>query len=529
MQQQVEAILSELTGLWRFRWLAVAVAWVIALGGWMYVLSMPNTYEATARVYVDASSALRPLLEGLTVETNVDAQLQFVRQTLLSRPQLERVARVTDLDLRAKTPQDKQRLIDGLGTAIGINAAPSISDRVQDKLYVISYRDRDRATALAVVDTLLKSFVEDSMGAGREGSETAQRFLREQIKEYETRLSSAEARLADFKRKNVGLMPGEQGDYFTRLKTEMDAIKRAEAQLAIAANKREALARQLRGEQPYVPGAAGAAGTSVGGAGDTAQRLKEAQARIEELRLRFTDKHPEVVALKQTIAELEDRQRKEIAALQRGDASVASLSGMAANPVYQNIQMQLNQADVEVAALRGEIADRQRAVGELQRVRDLAPEVEAELARLNRDYGVTRTQYDALVERLEKARISEEATQTGTLKFEIIDPPIAKFDPVAPNRFMLSTAVLMAALGAGVALAWLLNQLRPVFSSARKLGDVTGLPVLGAVSLTVLPETVQQERRQFVVFGGACAGLVVMYGLALLEGMKIGPISRLLG
>jgi hypothetical protein len=93
----------------------------------------------------------------------------------------------------------------------------------------------------------------------------------------------------------------------------------------------------------------------------------------------------------------------------------------------------------------------------------------------------------------------------------------------------LSTAVLVAAMGAGVALAWLLNQLRPVFWSAHKLGDATGLPVLGAISLTVLPETAQRERRHLLVFGGACAGLVVMYGLALLEGMKIGPISRLLG
>lgn len=532
MQQQMEFLFSEFEGLWRFRWISLSLAWLVALTGWAVIMLLPNSYEASARVYVDATSALRPLLQGLAVDTNVDAQLNFVRQAMLSRPQLEAVARKTDLDKSVRTPEQKQRLIDGLGNGISIVLA-SGPEKSADKLYTITYRDPHRETALAVVQMLLNTFVESSLGAGREGSETAQRFLREQIAEYERRLSEAESRLADFKRRNLGMMPGEQGDYFTRLQNEIDLSKKAQAALAIASNKREALTRQLRGEQPYVPGALPAGlGGGVGQsamASDTTTRLKDAEGRLQEQLLRYTDKHPEVIALRSTIKQLQARQKEEAAALRRGDAGAAALSGLAANPVYQNAQMLLNQADVEVAALRAELNDRQARVAELQRLKNLAPEVEAEFARLNRDYGVTKSQYLALVDRLEKARLSEQASETGTVKFEIIDPPVAKFQPVAPNRPLLATSVFFAALAAGFGLAWLLHQMRPVFQSARRLAAVTGLPVLGIVSLTWQQQAQVEERRRLKLFTAAAAGLLVVYLAALAQSFNLVPLARLSG
>jgi polysaccharide chain length determinant protein (PEP-CTERM system associated) len=523
MNQTLEAALHDLKALWRYRWPAALAAWAVAILGWTVVWLMPNVYEASARVYVDASSALRPLLQGIAVDAPVDAQLNYVKQQLLSRPALEKVARATDLDLKATTPEDKQAIVDGLTKGITIQLAP-IDKNNPDRLYQITYQNSNRKTAIAVVDTLIKTFVENSLGANREGSETAQRFLQDQIKDYEKRLADAEGKLADFKRKNVGLMPGEQGDYFTRVQNEMDAIKKAQAALSIAANKRDTLAHQLRGETPFTPGGNGVPG-AAGVTTDTGLRLKEAQARLQEMQLKFTDRHPEIQQLKETISQLEARQKLEIAALQRGDATAAALTGMSANPVYQNIQMQLNQAEVEVNALKGEITDRQTRVAELTRLRDQAPEIEAELARLNRDYGVTKANYDALLERLERAKLTDQASATGTVKFEVIDPPAAKYEPVAPKRALLSTGVLVAALGAGLALAFVLNQLNPVYSSARTLAQVTGLPVLGSVSLTWADAVRATVRREARVYAIAVGVLLVVYGVALLQGLNVGPFG----
>jgi polysaccharide chain length determinant protein (PEP-CTERM system associated) len=373
----LDQIIDQLRGAWRFRWWAMAAAWLVSVGGWLFVFTLPDMYEASAKVFVDTRTALRPLLQGLAVDSDVDSQLMMVRQAMLGRPQLERVAQEAQLDLGASTPQQRAVLIDKLRSRISIEGGGN--REVSGGLYTIKYQDPRRDKSIEVVDKLLTSFVEDTLGGKREGSENAQRFLRDQIADYERRLSEAEARLADFKKKNVGLMPGEQGDYFSRLQNEMDAAKKAQATLSVAVSRRDELQRQLRGEVPFVSG--GASTTANGqrnngsGGGDTNSRILETQARLEELLLRFTDKHPDVIAMKETLTQLRARRDEELAALRRGDPGAAARSGAASNPVYQSIQLALNQTEVEIAALRGEVGDRQRKVAELRALVDTVPEV----------------------------------------------------------------------------------------------------------------------------------------------------------
>ena len=68
---------------------------MVALIGWALVFALPDRYEADARVFVDTRTALKPALQGLTIDQNVDAQINYVRQSLLEGPQLERIAKDT--------------------------------------------------------------------------------------------------------------------------------------------------------------------------------------------------------------------------------------------------------------------------------------------------------------------------------------------------------------------------------------------------------------------------------------------------
>jgi polysaccharide chain length determinant protein (PEP-CTERM system associated) len=517
MQEILDQIIEQLRGAWRFRWIAMIVAWVICLIGWLAVFMLPDMYQATARVYVDTRTALQPLLEGLAVRSDVDSQLKMMRQAMLGGPHLERVARETDLDLRAKTPEQRAQLIDTLRSRITIQGGnPTGNPNESGGLYVISYQDPSHAKSVEVVDKLLNSFVEDTLGSKREGAESAQRFLREQIQDYERRLSEAEQRLAEFKKRNVGMMPGEHGDYFSRLQAEMDAVKKAQADLQVALSRREELQRQLRGETPFVAGAPGVGGAAGSSATGTAGQIKETQARLDDMLLRYTDRHPDVIAMKETLQQLRQRHEEELRALQRGDSSVAATTGAAANPVYQSIQLALNQAEVEIAALRGTITDGQRKVAQLRQLVDTVPEVEAEFARLNRDYDVTKAQYNALVDRFEKARLTDQADETGIVKFQIIDPPSAPFSPVAPKRPLLLAGVLILGLAAGGGVAFFLHLLKPVFNNVRSLNEITGFPVLGAVSMTWLDKRQQQERVRKLAFCGAGLALVLVFGVVLL-------------
>ncbi len=524
MDEILAQITDILQGIWRFRWIGLLTAWLVCVGGWAVVLMLPNKYEASARVFVDPSTALKPVIKDIAIEQDVGAELAFVRQSLLGQAHLEKIVSDTRMASEASTSREKAYVVDHLRNRITIatQAGSSEGTQVPSRIYIIGYQDESRDRSLRVVQILLDSFMEGTLGGKRQGSIDAQRFLQDQISDYDKRLQAAEQRLADFKKRYVGMVPGgQQSDYFTRLQAEMDAAKKAQSDLGIAANRRDALVQQLRGEAP-VAAATGTISTSNGtpGAqgGDTLSRIKETQARLDDLLLRYTDEHPDVLAARETLAQLKQRREAEIAALQRGDASAAAATGASSNPVYQSIQLALNQANVEIAGLKGELSTHQQKVTELRLMLDTTPQVEADYARLNRDYAVTKAQYTALVERLEQARLGEEAEAVGSVRFSVIDPPTAGFSPVSPNRYLLLAAVLAGGVAAGAAIAYLLNLLKPVFNNVNSLVQATGLNVFGTVSLNRGPDFTIARRRGYIRYALAGSTLFVAMAAVLFIG-----------
>jgi polysaccharide chain length determinant protein (PEP-CTERM system associated) len=507
MNQLIIQILDDVRGAWRFRWWALGVVWLVCVVGWAFVLAMPDMYYAGSRVFVDTRTSLRPVLEGLTIEQDVDAQLNLVRQSLLGRPQLEKVAQEVGLYDPAASAQQRSQVIDKIGMAVTVDLQKERGERGERGVYFIGFKDTDRARALKVVNMLVDSFKQNALGGKREGGETARKFLRDQIAEGEQRLTAAEERLAAFKKKYVGLMPGAQGDYFTRLQREIEEVKSVNEKLAVALQRRDELTRQLRGEARTAAGTAAFSTAST----ETTQKIAEMETRLSEMLLRFTDKHPDVIAARETIRQLKQRGVDEQAALARGDAGALAAAGANRNPVFQSIQLALNQTDVEIAALRSELGQRESRVGELRKLVNTAPEVEAEFARLNRDYDVTRGQYIALVDRLQKSQLGEEAEQTASIRFETIDPPSASFQPFEPNRPKLLIAVLAMGLAAGLGLAYLLHQLKPVFQRSGKLAELTGLPVLGIVSHTWSARQRATNRQAHAVYALASIALLGMF------------------
>jgi polysaccharide chain length determinant protein (PEP-CTERM system associated) len=526
MHDLIVQILDQIRGSWRYRWLALAVSWVVCGIGWLGVYMMPNVYEASARVYVDTQSMLGPLLEGLAVRANVDSELAVVRQALLSRPRLEGVARETDLFVRAKTPAEADALIQDLRMRIVIANDARTPNSTSDGVYRITFRDNDRVKSLEVVQTLLNSFVEDTLSGKRQGQEEAQTFLREQISDYEKRLQEAETRLADFKKQNIGKMPDTRGDYFARLQTEMVQLEQVQQQVRLAEARRGEIERQLSGEEPFLFGFDDQSTTPAAnsGRGDVAARIRQLETRQEELLLRYTEKHPEVVAVRATLDDLKKQQAAELDRVRQGQQATGSLSqSLKSNPVYQGIRTELNRTEIQLAELRQDLGQRQARVAELRRLVNNVPEVEAELARLNRDYDVTRTQYQELTKRLQTAKLTEDAAKTGVVTFQVIDPPVAGFDPVAPDRFVLLSAVLLVALGAAGGAAYLLNLIRPVFYNSRTLADVIGLPVIGPVGRTWTAQTRLRERLQMVALSGAAILLLAAYAFAVIKAGSIAP------
>ncbi len=524
-------VVDAVRGSWRFRWLGLAIACAVALMGWVVVFALPDRYEANARIFVDTRTALRPALQGLTVEQNVDSEINYVRQSLLAGPPFEDLAKKSGVLPENSSERDKARILDQFTSRITLtvtSAGTTGDDRsAAGTLYDFDYRDGDRARALQVIDLLLNTFVERTLGGKREGSENAQKFLETQIKDYEQRLSAAEDKLAAFKKKNAGLMPTEQGGFFATLQTEVDAEKKAETDLAIAISRRDELSKQLHGDL-----AVSSAGTSTpaangqaaAGGSDTLSRIQDTQAKLDELLLKYTDKHPDVIATRATLAELKQRRATELESLRHGDASAVAASGAGANPVYQSIQLELNKQEVDIAALRREVEQHQETVAQLRQQLNSAPAIEAEFQQLNRDYDVNKAEYAALLENYQKAKIGEKADNAGSVRFEVVLPPTASVGPVWPKRNLALLGVLAVALVAGGGSAYLLNMLRPVVPSVHVLSKVTPFPVLGSVGIAFPTSHAAQARRDRWSFSAGTAGIIAAFAVVLVlnwSGMRL--------
>ena len=168
------------------RWLVLATAWTVCMLGWAGVASLSNSYTSEAKIYVDTQSLLGPLMKDLAIQPDVDSQLDIMRRTLFNRANVEKIIRKTDLDLSIDdTPEAMEGLIKRMSTAVEMEV-----DRAN--LFTFSYSAKDPELAQRVVDTTLQIFVEMNLGNTQEDMEDAQRFIDQQIGEYELKLRRAE-------------------------------------------------------------------------------------------------------------------------------------------------------------------------------------------------------------------------------------------------------------------------------------------------------------------------------------------------
>ena len=526
IQELVAELLEYLRGMWRYRWWAAGASWLIAMLGWFYVYSLPNVYGASARVYVDTKSLMGPIFEGLAISDNLAAQVEAVSRALLTRPNVEAVARKTDLDLRVSTPQEMERLVTGLQERI------LVEGNRERNVFSISYQDPDRTKARDVVAAVLDAFVENSLQDQGDDAELTARALDSEIQDHEDRLLKAESDLAQFKKDNLGFMPDDRGDYYSRLQQSLAAVSQTESRMREARQRRDELQRQIVGEEPVFGLMTGTSGPASVGCSQQGQ-IAELQGELASLQVTFTDKHPSILSLKEIISSLEiacGRERE--SAIAAGMLpSMSPDQPLQANPVYQSIRIQLTSAEVELAGLQSQFATHNATVAQLRADVDKIAEVEANLKQLNRDYDVVQARYQELLQRREQLRSKERLDPvTDGVQFRTLEPPFAAFEPVGPDRPLLLAGVLIFALGAGGAVAFGLNQLKPVFFTRRSLQRIAELPVLGSVSMLLTPAEVRARRKGAFAWGACYVLLAAATALVMLfEAQGAALLRQLMG
>ncbi|MGH6609122.1 MAG: XrtA system polysaccharide chain length determinant, partial [Burkholderiaceae bacterium] len=331
------------------------------------------------------------------------------------------------------------------------------------------------------------------------------------IKGYEKKLSEAENRLKEFKIKNIEYTSGSGQDYFTRMSLLSEEVNKVRAELRVAEQTRDAYRRELGGEDPVMlpnPGASAAGGAN---ATQYDARIEDQRKQLDEMLRRFTDQHPDVIAARRLITQLEEQRNQEIEA-RRQAAAKSPRAAASTNPVFQRIKIALAEAEANVASLRARAGEAEARLAQLRAKANRAPQIEADLAQLNRDYDVLRKNYEQLVSRRESASLSSDVDSAGVAEFRIIDPPRISPNPVSPNRFLLMPLILLLALGAGVGASFAMARLFPTFHAVSALRQFTERPVLCSVSIQETARTIWRRRFGNTAFAGGLITLMLTYG-----------------
>ena len=511
MHELFDKISEFIWGVWRYRWVALLTAWAVALCGWLMVAQIDARYPATARLFVDTNRILEPLLTGIAVQPNVKQKVALISKTLLSRPNLEEL--IDELEL-----VDTYDGISREGLINVLQKKISIRDTNENRsIYVVRYSHKDPQVAIDVVQHIIDIFISSSRDADVQDNQTTKQFLDIQIADYEQRLTAAESRLAAFKRKHAGSLPGESGGFYKRLENLTALQRTAQLELEEARNRRATLQANLAAEEQKVR-------SSSSNRSPYDARISELQAQLDELLVRFTDRHPQVSILQGSIADL--RQKK----ANSGGGFNNATALLQKSVVYQKLSTLLAEAEAEVAKLRARDANYTARVRGLEGTVDSIPAVEAELKQLDRDYETVRSQHETLLTKREAARLTGNIEKdTNDVKIRSIDPPFVPERPTDPDRLLLTALLLIGSIAIGVAVAFFMSLLNPVFYNRRSLEHLTQLPVLGVVSLSRQPSerfSSLMKHLKFTVLAMllpiTCVGLlyVLLNNATLYENLK---------
>ncbi len=481
------------------RWFVLSVAAAVAMVCVLGLTAVPDRFQATARIYVDTETVLKPLMADLTFQPDINQRVGMLARTLISRPNVERLVDNPELQLDVSSASAREDVVSRLMDRIKVVPTGS------GNLYEISYRDTSPERAQHLVEATVDLFVNANAGAKKRDSEEAGLFIEDQIRSHETKLIEAESRLKEFKVRNFGVSGVSNQDYFARVSSLTDEVNKLRIELNAAERSRDSYRRELAAEDPQLPPELalrnGAPLVSEGEA-----RLEAQRSQLNELLRRYTDVHPDVISARRVIGqlEIEERERKEAEA--RVLAKTGKTGKAATSPVYQKLRISLAESEAQVASLRSQLAGLQ---GQLQQVRSLAgrvPQVEAELAQLNRDYDVIRKNYELMVGRRESASLGVKLDESSQLaEFRLVEPPHVSPSPVFPGRLHLAAIAIIVSLAAGVLSAVVVDLTWPTIDEAVSLRQLSGRPVLGTVSMLVTPQVKRKQRmhtwRFTIAFG----------------------------
>ena len=477
MNQHFELLFYYINSVRRFPWTALATAALVMLLGWAVVITMPDSYRAQSTLHVPDESISEPLLKGLAAE-GVDPRSTAVviQHTLLNRQNLLSILQHDDLGFTIKNDKSREAIVRHLMKEVWVSGDPKTN------IYTITYFDGSPDRARRVVAALTARFVEASSRGSLRDSQAMERFLAQEKERYWKLLTDERRNLEAFRKRYREVLPSSGESYYSELDSWKEALNKARLELDESQRRLQALEAQKRSS-----GGGRSGGVTIN------DELARLQRELAAIRLKYTEFHPDAMALAEEINILRQRKRELggnylVKPTGRGENRVAGDSA-------QTLAVAIAKARGDVEALQVRVQSYEDIVNDLESKVSVVPRVESELAVIEQRYESLQKTYDDIVRRYEAALIANQVDRDKSIaKVRVVEAPAASPLPIGPKRLKLIVAVTVLGVLAGVAAAAFRSRQKQVVGTLRELRRQVELPVLGAVSMYRSREALARER-----------------------------------
>jgi len=534
----------------RNRWWVLLAAVIAGVVAGVVAYTSPKIYESKATILVEDDAILQALTKRMAVAPSITSKMRFVEQRLLTRDHLTQIARRLDLDLKAQTPKELEALLNRMRSHTVVGATG------RGQLIEIGFQHNDPTVARDVVAMLTDMLLEENLGAKRVEAHQAYDFINQQLQVYRTRLEESERKLREFKQKNLvelgvgaALPAGTGGNDGTelapraafadvnRLDEARANLSKVELDLRSLRSERATYAKQLELEPKWISAQQDFDNGTAATRGQEDPKITAMKAKIDELRLRYTDRHPAVVALQAQVEQFQAAAKAKAEVSTEGGAEgddvLANLGEQILNPHYQRLKEKVSQLDAEVTAAEAKRGQLKREIVGLGKAILDVPKKEQVLLGLRRDYSVNSSIYNDLLKRLEEARVTKEMeVQDRGGRIRVIEPATVPYKPVKPNRVLIICMGLGGGLVAGYGFGFLRHLMDSTIRSSDEVQGLVGLTVLGRIPTVVTHGDRRRRHHANLAFGMATVMTVAIFGSLLwleIQGIGIYPLRALVG
>ncbi|MCM0611816.1 lipopolysaccharide biosynthesis protein [Marinobacter sediminum] len=477
------------------KWLAFLLFAIVSFAVLGAGFVWPYKYQSQVVIFVDDQNIIRPLMEGSAVTTEISERTSAVKEMLWSRDLMLQIAKDRDIfgqDADQVTGEALERRVGMLRA--NMNVRPR-----GDRYFSIGYTSESPMQAFRIAQRLGQLFIAENSAKKRKESRNAYDFIDKQVKNYESILADVEQKLKEFLSENVDGTEGEANSRMANLRRQLELAEMERTELIARA---ESLDSELQNVQPML---------SQGRTADAYTRnIRQKEAVLDEMRLQYHDTYPDIVILKEQIAELRNQRDR---AAQSGELDQAIGEGdQLVNPLYQDISAEVAKTRASIRTQESRISSLEKLIAEQEKRMERIQENKAQFSELTRDMEVNEQIYNDLLKRREKARVSMHLDIEGQgLNFRINETAQYPLGPIGPKFPLFASAGLILGALAPFGLAAGVLQIDPRVRARKQLEDDLGLPVLAEIPEVRTPYEKRRDRKVTGVIGVLVVLAVAVY------------------